>query len=92
MELAEGSPHRLPPHTASLWPGPWGHPPCGRTPELAQSPRTHAASYFLGREPLITACPLILSPILDKIPQAQKGDAGGTGRAGTPGIIVTATG
>lgn len=49
-------------HTPLPWAQPWDRLPCGEIPELARSLRTQAASSFLGRELLITAGALILSP------------------------------
>lgn len=67
------------PHTHCLalaWT--WDHHPVGQLQGWL-SPGTQAAASFLGREPLIRACSLILSPFLEKIPQAQSRDPGGAG-------------
>lgn len=86
MELGGCHTHRL------ALTQPWDHPRCLATLEPAQSPGIHATSSFLGKEPLITACPLILSPMLDKIPKARSRDSGEAGRARVLGIIVMVPG
>lgn len=72
LEAAGGLPNTH--HLALAWP--WGHRPCRATPELAQSPGTHAPSSFLGRELLISLS-VTLWPVPDKIPQAWGREPGG---------------